>query len=220
MVIEYLRFQTQNTAVAYYYFNYAQQEECGLGTVLSSLVKQLLYQLKPKQFAELGIVEMYRQYQNVGRQLTIEDLVALIRIAVGYFTYTYLILDGLDECDRDTTRREILPFLTSAGSDLGPALVFVTSRPHPEDLQEAFGQADKIPIQAHDEDLVCYIREVMHASPRMKKWIAQSKDWENKILSDLTTAACGMSVSNLYPALLFANEKQFFTRTLPRQATM
>lgn len=67
--------------------------------------------------------------------------------------------------------------------------VFLTSRPHPEDVHDAFDDMVKIRLFARDEDIATYITKKIETNPRTRKL---TQDEKAKIISGLTEYAKGM----------------------------
>lgn len=118
---------------------------------------------------------------------TIDELyIALLEVSRS-FPQVFFVFDALDECHRDTQRRELLPLFRRMAKD--GICVFVTSRPHPEDVQDALEDVAKIRLFAQDEDIATYIKEKIEMNPRAKKLAQDEKD---RIVSRLKEYAKGM----------------------------
>lgn len=136
--------------VAYIYFDYREQDKQLPIHVLAVLVKQLAIQA-----TQLGIPECLVELEAKKRQPTVEELYTTLLDVSRLFPRTFLIFDALDECDPERQRKELLPLFHRLGKD--GLKVFLTSRPHPKDIQNSLQNASKIKLFAHEEDIRRYI---------------------------------------------------------------
>lgn len=140
-------------AVLVLYCDYREQKSQSLFNVVASMLKQL---------ADLSLVvmEMMRQLYKTHGQQNKDDrtlfpkLDLLFRAACGEFSEVYLVIDALDECDPKDHRKPFLNWLQS----LDFCRLFLTSRPHPNDLQRAFKGYPQITIEASNDDVEKYLR--------------------------------------------------------------
>lgn len=128
--------------VAYVYFDYKEQDQQEPAEVLSSLVNQLVSQLGALP------VEIEALYDGLGpknHKPTLENLFAALLVASKQFCQTFLVFDALDECHPTTQRAVLLPLFRRMGDD--GINVFLTSRPHPEDIKYHLFNATKLDSQ-------------------------------------------------------------------------
>lgn len=178
--------QTTNYGVAYIYFDYKEQEQQVPLYVITSLVKQLARRI-PCIPAELE--DLYDKLGRQDKRPTLNELYNVLLAASESFSRTFFVLDALDECDPKTQRRDLLPLFCRMGKD--GINLFMTSRPHPEDIQDYLGDGAKIKLSAHEQDIVSYIEEKINANPRAKRLVRQGK-CEDRIISSLVGCAQGM----------------------------
>lgn len=189
LVIDHLRSRASgNHGLAYIYFEYQEQTQQSPVLILASLVKQLASRLP------LLPVEVEKLYDNLGSEGTrpsVEDLyTALLKIS-GYYTHVFIVLDALDECNQDGQRVQLLPLFRRMCKD--GINLFLTSRPHPEDIQDALCDAVKIELTAQEEDISVYIAERINNHPRARRLIQKAK-CQDRIISQLVDCAGGMYV--------------------------
>lgn len=120
-----------------------------------------------------------------------DELEATLYVISKSFTRTFIICDAVDECDQAKQRERLLPLFQRLGGD-GISLL-LTSRPHPEDIQEAFENVPQINISAQEEDLYSFIRDRICKTPRAKKLI-QGSNIKDQIVSKVANSANGMCV--------------------------
>jgi hypothetical protein len=120
---------------------------------------------------------------------SLDELESVLNATSKAFTRTFIICDAVDECDQEKQRERLLPLFRRLGD--GGINLFLTSRPHPEDIQEAFEDVPQINITAHEEDLKSFIRERISKTSRAKKLIQGIKD-KDQIISKVANSANGM----------------------------
>lgn len=172
--------------MAYIYFNYKEQEEQKPSQVLASLVKQLSGQMS---HLPAGITGLYSRLRLGGKRPTIDELyIALLEVSKS-FPKVFLIFDALDECHPENQRRFLLPIFLQMGRD--GISVFLTSRPHPEDIQDLLKDTVKIELSAQDGDIEAYIVARIDENPRARGLVRQGRCKE-RIISELIDSAKGM----------------------------
>lgn len=172
--------------MAYLYFDYTEREQQRPIDVLASLIKQLAGQL-PKL---PGAVELlYDKLDGQGKRPTLKDLYTALLAVRDSFFHVFLIFDALDECDQEKRRKELIPIFKRMAKD--GIHIFLTSRPHPEDIQNFLAEAAKIEISAQEGDIRTYIEETIDKNRRARRLVQESKCKE-KIIKELINCAKGM----------------------------
>lgn len=177
---------TEHYGVAHIYFNYKEQGQQRLIDVLCSLVKQLACQVRrlPKE-----IEDLYDKLEPKQKAPTPQDLYAILLVVANSFAQTFVICDALDECDRKTQRKELLPLFHRMAKD--GINLFLTSRHHPEDIQDSFRNSTKIKLWAKEDDITNYIEQKINENPRVKRLVEQGK-FKERIIAQLKDCAKGM----------------------------
>lgn len=159
MVIDQLKnsYPIPRPPVAFFYFDYQDEDQQTLTTVLSSLLKQIVATMLdfPK-----SISDAYEKYQNSGACLSLDEIEELMLDTLKSMDQTTIIIDALDECEKSRHRRTFLLFLQRL-KQIPNVRLFVTSRQNFQDITEAFNAYPQIIISAHDSDLQCYMRQEM-----------------------------------------------------------
>lgn len=153
---------------------------------LSCLVKQLAIQAP---HLPVAVEKLYERLDSEGKRPNLKELYSVLISTFGSFDRVFLIFDALDECEQKTQRKELLPLFHRMGSD--GASLFLTSRQHPEDIQESFKEVFKLQLSARAEDIRSYIQEKISKNSRAKRLVQRGK-CEDKIVSELTRCADGM----------------------------
>lgn len=154
-MVDHLKDSLVNTkaAFAHFYFNYQNRDRFSAEIVFRSLLKQLLIFCAklPKQ-----ILELHRRAKSQERPLQLEDLVQALQFICADFDHTFLIIDALDECDKEQ-RKAILRGLSSLQKK-SSIRIFLTGRPHlDDDIRRSFGAPLQVEIGAADSDLEIYL---------------------------------------------------------------
>ncbi|KAF8532214.1 hypothetical protein BDD12DRAFT_920271, partial [Trichophaea hybrida] len=191
IVIDHLLAEVRfsNYGVAYIYFDYKEQNHQRPIDILCCIVKQLLAQLPPLLELPPKLLELYDTLRPAEKRPSLDELEAVLNATSKAFTRTFIICDAVDECDQEKQRERLLPLFRRLGD--GGINLFLTSRPHPEDIQEAFEDVPQINITAHEEDLKSFIRERISKTSRAKKLIQGIKD-KDQIISKVANSANGM----------------------------
>ena len=111
---------------------------------------------------------------------------------------TYIIIDGLDECPdtfgMSSPREKVLRFLERlVGLHLQNLHVCITSRPK-VDIQTIINRLPFCTVSLHDEsgqrqDIVNYIRSIVHMDRKMERWRLEDKE---RVIDLLANKADGM----------------------------
>ncbi|KAL4881107.1 hypothetical protein BJY04DRAFT_189926 [Aspergillus karnatakaensis] len=178
ILVEHLRSRRQNGSldghpgVAFAYCTHREQGQQSLDTVLSSLLAQLALDL-PIIYSTLQ--ELYSS--NFGKaRLSSKDILSELHSAVSSYSNVSIVIDALDECERDATRKALLSalHLLQKASDVR---IMVTAR---TDMALNFlNHAQKMEICANTRDIHRYLRGrvselpmVVQDSPKLQEKIA------------------------------------------------
>lgn len=184
-MIDHFEAQT-NCAVAFIYFDYKDQDRQTVTPIISSLIKQLACQtskLPPE------IEALYDKEMKEDKKPTFGELYSALLATTNLLQRVFFVFDALDECNPDTQRRDLLPLFHRMAGDGNN--IFMTSRPHPEDVQISLGGGLKIELSAHEQDIRSYIEEKINQHPRAKRLVRQG-ECKEKIISELVDCAKGM----------------------------
>ena len=139
--------------VGYIYFEYQEQMQQTSLAVIASLVKQLLLQIPLAVFPK-DIRAKYEE--NKSRRPSMDDLTGMLLSVPNHFKRVFVVCDALDEMDRYNQRDHLLPLFHRL-KDSGIAL-FLTTRPHPADIQESFRDESIIELAPQVHDIETYVR--------------------------------------------------------------
>jgi hypothetical protein len=128
---------------------------------------------------------MYSKFRGQRKQPELSDLVECMTSSATLFSYAFIILDALDECEE--TQRELL--LEVLGELKAKSVkIFATSRPHVQDAQEFFQAAPLIHIRADPLDLENFLTRKLNKTRKLK----DNKVLKEKVVHTLSTSADGV----------------------------
>lgn len=187
LVVDHFQTQLQSThGIGHIYFDYKEQDNQKPAQVLASLIKQLLSQTLQLP-AEVD--NLYKKLKRHGKKPSIEELYTLLLVAARLFPRVFFVFDALDECHPENQRRVLLPLFQKMGND--GINLFLTSRPHPQDIQDSLKDTVKIELSAQEQDIVIYIQEKINENPRARGLVEQAR-CKDIIVSELVNCAKGM----------------------------
>lgn len=153
-------FLEQNVAIAHMYFDYRDQEHQSTENMTASLLKQLAM---AKPSLPQSVSELHQRLKGQQRKPQQQDLEQAFVTTCQEFDRVFIMIDALDECDENNHRKLFLDFLNNLRHNTSTS-VFVTSRPHPEDVKKVLEGSSRITIKANDSDLRKYIsREIQRS---------------------------------------------------------
>ena len=178
--------------MAYYYFDFKDDEKRHLRGLLSSLVLQLgagsdpCYEILSRLYSDHGEGEQKPSDRALSTCL-------MEMLAVPGQPAMYIIIDALDECPNTsvmpTARERVLAFLEDlVEADFPNVHICATSRPE-IDIREVLEPLAQFRISLHDEggqkeDISSYIMSAVHADRKMRRWRSGDKQLVIDTLSD------------------------------------
>ena len=178
--------------MAYYYFDFRDVKKQDCHGLLSSLISQLS--------AESGscfniLSQLYHDHGHGGR---IPDIKALKKSMTDMLSLpgqspVYIIVDAVDECPNlsgtPSAREEVLELIEElVDLKLPNVHLCVASRPE-MDIRMVLEPLTSLEISLHDEsgqkeDIIKYIRSVVHSDRRMRRWREEDKQLVIDTLSE------------------------------------
>ena len=179
-----------DAALAYFYFDYREQDRQTPDDFVASLLRQIA--VRKVDFPQ-SLLDFYEHYRNERAQDATDDLFAIFRQIYTSFEKCYIIIDALDECKSSLYRKEILKIVS--GLDLQIVRLFVTSRPHVHDIKQTFLHAQQIEVEASEQDVRSYCHRMIEDSQSTLDFIDDSL--KEEVADAVTKNAQGMYI--LYP---------------------
>lgn len=166
--------------LAYFYFDYHDQTRQSVIDVTSSLLKQ--WSIRRRELVP-AVRTLYRKHQPQKTRPDLRELLECIKYSVTSFSFTFVVLDALDECDANQFPK--LRYILNEFNLIG-IRIFSTSRPHIRDMHDFFQTAEIIEIRADILDLKNYL------TIQLEERMPHNKALQNKVIESLSMKADGM----------------------------
>jgi NACHT domain len=184
-------------SLAFFYFDFREDQKKDLRGLLSSLLAQLCHQ--SDSYCD-RLLDFYSEHAKGFRRPSDDSLVGCLKdlLKIPGLAPVYLIVDALDECPNISTfrspRRKVLNVIEELiKSQFSNLRICVTSRPE-TDIKSVFHPLNPRWISLHDErgqkrDIEDYIKSVINAHPKNSQWKAEHRQL---VIDVLTGKADGM----------------------------
>ena len=184
-------------SLAFFYFDFREDQKKTLRGLLSSLLVQLCRQ--SDSYCDM-LFEFYSEHNSGLRHPSDDAIVECLKdlIKLPGQAPVYIIVDALDECPdasaNPTPRAEVLSLLEDLINSQFPNLrICVTSRPE-TDIKDVLDPLVFHSVSLHDQseqrrDIEEYIKSTINTHPKNKKWKAEHKQM---VIDVLTEKADGM----------------------------
>ena len=178
-------------SLAFFYFDFRNDEKKDMRRLVSSLLVQLCDQ-SDAYFAILS--DFYLGHDGGSKHASDSELVRCLKtiLELPKLPTVYIVIDALDECPKNnglpSSRDEVLKFLAELVSLNIPDLrICVTSRPE-ADIKSLLDPLTFKSISLHDEggqirNISRYITAVVNTDPMMRRWKTADKRLVIDVLS-------------------------------------
>ena len=178
--------------MAYYYFDFRDVKKQNLYGLLSSLLSQL----SSTSDSCSNILSQFRSNHAGGtKDPTTRALIKCIKdmLSLPGHGPIHIIVDALDECPdlsgMRSAREEVLEFVEELVG-LKPSNLHLCVASRPEiDIRKSLEPLNPLQISLHDEsgqkdDIIEYIKSVVHSDRKMRSWRDEDKELVIKVLSE------------------------------------
>ena len=185
-------------SLAFFYFDFREDQKTDLRGLLSSLLVQLCHQ--SDSYCD-ELFKFYSEHASGSHYPSDDALVECLKDLINLpgLAPVYLIVDALDECPRTSSafpppREKVLDFIEELIKSHFPNLhICVTSRLE-ADIRDILGPLIFRSVSLHDQreqrrDIEDYIKSVVNTHPKNRKWKAEHKQL---VINVLTQKADGM----------------------------
>ena len=184
-------------SLAFFYFDFREDQKKDLRGLLSSLLVQLCHQ--SDSYCDM-LLKFYSEHAKGSRHPSDDALAECLKnlLELPGLAPVYLIIDALDECPSTSAvpspREEVLNLIEELVKSQFPNLrICVTSRPE-TDIKDVLDPLNFRSVSLHDEsgqkqDIEDYIKSVVNTNPRNRRWKAGDKQL---VIDVLTNKADGM----------------------------
>ncbi|KIW65653.1 hypothetical protein PV04_07893 [Phialophora macrospora] len=196
-IVDFLRarFKDQDIAVAYYYYDYSEQQSQHPSAFARSLLRQLS---SHGENVPSAVAEFYQRTRNAVKDQTwFHDLLAITRRVVATFTRCFIIVDALDEADSQSQRSGFFEVISAIRSSSGSTVkLLATTRPHAFNLLGKFHDPVTVEVLADAGDLHRFLAQAIDEHPDSEDLM--DDELRTQVLDTLTNTANGLF---LLPAL-------------------
>ena len=190
MIDEFIpRASSSQGALAFFYCNRTDPERQELLSVLRSFVKQLSATVLHEHTMKARL-ETYYENTRFNSEPTEKDCEVLLLELVEKHPETTFILDGLDECHKDSRDGLITSLIFISSRATRPVKIFVSSRPD-SDIKERLQDKTNVAIRAKDneDDISTFVRSEIGKHQNLK---GLSQELQNEIVNKLQETSQGM----------------------------
>ncbi|KAF5253546.1 hypothetical protein FANTH_1617 [Fusarium anthophilum] len=182
-VVDYCMSKAKSSeALAFFYCKRDEENRRNPRDILRSILRQLATPIKETggRMIHVALKDLPHRLALNGTTLDVSTCERLIRELIEGYSRTTIILDALDECDRNT-REELMGVLGNLTNGSSKLRVFVSSRPD-EDILRHFKGTPTMEIQATDneEDISSFVKDKLFRDTR---WIVISPDFQEEVKS-------------------------------------
>ena len=183
--------------LAFFYYDFREDQKKDLRGLLSSLLVQLFQQ--SNSYCDI-LFKLYSEHGEGLRRPSEDALVGCLKdlLKLPGLAPVYLIVDALDECPNTSAfpspREKVLDLIEELIKSQFPNLrICVTSRPE-SDIMDALYHLTIRSVSLHDEsgqmgDIEEYIKSAINTHPKSRRWKATDKQL---VIDALTSRANGM----------------------------
>ena len=186
------------TAIAYYYCDYSDSQSLLIGSVIGTLIKQLLMRLPS---IPLAIEQHINRAFNYGLQTPSEQNFAdLLHSTIGIFDEVFVVIDGLDTCELIAQQSIIDLIKRLVGSDNAIVRILVASR---DDLNISIPVENFTSMKLSEttvaSDIGAYVKHAVALKVAKNELVFHDLKVKDKVESSLVNGACGMYVCPVEP---------------------
>ncbi|KAL9050613.1 MAG: hypothetical protein Q9206_005021 [Seirophora lacunosa] len=185
-----LHHQIYQDCIVYYYCDYADQRTLQTETILGTLLKQFFVNSRIPEAVAKRFPPGYGDYAHT---LDVNDLIDLVCLTIEQTSCTVVIVDGLDECEKNS-RKEILNFFNRLQRiDTSIIKTFVSCRQEDQLLRSLHG----VPIvqmtsSALEEDIRLFVAASVNARITNGELRVRDPNLAKEIMDELVNKAHGM----------------------------
>ena len=177
-------------AIVYYYCDYADHRSLQTHRILGTVLKQLIPENEIPSEMEAKILRAYKDGTWIPETSELVDLVCSL---MQMWPVVYIVLDGLDECEK-SPRQDILSFLERLGT-LANAIVhvFVSCRDEDQLLRslKAYSRI-QLTSAALETDIKSFVEGSVRARIASRQLTIRNPELEDQVVWELVQKSHGM----------------------------
>jgi Cdc6-like AAA superfamily ATPase len=154
--------RSSTIGVAWLYCSYKTRLQQNTDFLLEAILQQLVQAENPRVVTLAK--NLYKQHKTRETRPSRNEVLNTLQAVLAELTTVYIVVDALDECSTEDNTRDHL--LTQLGQlqEIADMRLLFTSRKIPG-IVDKVGDALKIEVRAHDEDIRCYLGGQLHRLP-------------------------------------------------------
>ncbi|KAK5056122.1 hypothetical protein LTR84_012675 [Exophiala bonariae] len=194
--VDHLRakYNTEDVAIAFYYYDYSEQQSQGPSNFARSLLRQLC---SSAHTVPSSVADFYQRTRNdVKDQTWFNDLLSVLRRVVSTYNRCFIVVDALDEADVQSQRTGFFQVLDAIRGTGDMLRLLATARPHAISSVDRFHDPIMFDVVANPSDLRQYLNQTINEHPDSE--YTMDPELKEHILQTLCNNANGMF---LLPAL-------------------
>ena len=181
---------SSNEAVAYFYIDYLEGNHGTLGRLTSSLLRQLLQQLRS---LPSSVVKAYEDFSYHGKKFTFDEACQALLDVATMFSRVYICIDALDELNEEEQQGLLKLIENLARTRIH---VLISSRPRIQLDLFLYGNRDRVDWlyqlqisgSGQRSDIESFIRAKVESAGRLES----QKELQAEIVREISTRAEGM----------------------------
>ncbi|KAL8848571.1 MAG: hypothetical protein Q9221_006404 [Calogaya cf. arnoldii] len=183
-------FVSQKSCVVYYYCDYADQRTLQPEKILGTILKQFFVNGHIPEALEKNFP---RGYGEDTHTLIFDDLVDLVILAIGQTTLTYILVDGLDECERDA-RKDMSRFIDRLQGLGSPTTKIFISCRQVDQILRSLQEVPTIDLtpSALEDDIRLFVAASVNSRMASGELRIRDPDLAKNITDELVDKAHGM----------------------------
>ncbi len=190
VIEEVLKCCSHSVAAAYFYCDYKDVKTQDPANILGSLAKQLILQSEQCFKKSEEFYEVHYSRKQVSSSYRPDELRDLILQLSSFFNQTMIVVDGLDECGKDTTI--VVELLSSLGKEeISSVQTFFFSRDE-IDIGETLTDYTRLCIAADKSDLQLYVAAELGTRMKSRRLHINNRSIMEHIMDRLVNGANGM----------------------------
>ncbi len=183
---------SRDSVIIYHYCDFSDPQSLEPIIILGTLIKQLLDTVA---IPEVLIEQIERCFTPHTRQATPEELFEVLQGALPHFSKIYLLVDGLDECQRDdiTLVMKLLGRLLQPKQE-SPSLKVILFSRYDDAISRSLNSYPRLEISLNkiSSDINAFIEEAVRSKISCGDLEVSDESLETEIIATLKEGARGM----------------------------
>ena len=190
VIEEVFKCRSHSVAAAYFYCDYKDVKTQDPANILGSLAKQLIPQSERCFKESEAFYEVHHSEKQASTSYRPDELRDLVLQMSSFFIQTMIVVDGLDECGKDTTT--VTRLLSSLSKSETPTVQTLFLSRDEIDIRETLTDYTPLSIAADKGDLQLYVAAELGTRMKNRRLHINNKSIREHIMDQLVNGANGM----------------------------